>query len=157
MKWDSPQSREITPKELYLSRRRFLAAAAGVGALALSGEKITELLSPHDARLCRRHAIAGHAQPHQHARREAHAVPGRDHYNNFYEFGTDKDEPAPTRRRLQAAALDGEIDGLVKKPQTFDIDDLLKTGAAGGARLPPALRRGLVDGDSVDRLLAGRR
>jgi hypothetical protein len=46
LKLDPPKSSEITPKLLYMDRRRFLAAAAGFGALGLSAEKIEELLSP---------------------------------------------------------------------------------------------------------------
>ncbi len=53
MKLDSPKSSEITPRELYLDRRRFLAAAAGFGAVALSAGTLSELLSPS------LHAMAG--------------------------------------------------------------------------------------------------
>jgi len=43
---DQPKSSEITPKSLYLDRRRFLVAAAGFGAVALSAERLSELFSP---------------------------------------------------------------------------------------------------------------
>ena len=46
MKIDQPKSSEITSKPLYMDRRRFLAAAAGFGAAALSVDKLAELFSP---------------------------------------------------------------------------------------------------------------
>jgi len=125
MKWDSPQSREITPKELYLSRRRFLAAAAGVGALALSGEKIAELLSPT------MHASAATRLPATPSPISTHGeklTPYQDvtHYNNFYELSTDKEGPANLAAGFHPRPWSVEIDGLVNKPQTLDIDTLLK-------------------------------
>lgn len=47
-------------------------------------------------------------------------------YNNFYEFGTDKTDPAAYASSLQTRPWTITIDGLVKKPQTLDIDALLK-------------------------------
>ena len=47
-------------------------------------------------------------------------------YNNFYEFGMDKDEPAKYAERLQTRPWAISIEGLVKKPLTLDIDALLK-------------------------------
>ena len=47
-------------------------------------------------------------------------------YNNFYEFGMDKDDPAKYAERLQTRPWAISIEGLVKKPMTLDIDALLK-------------------------------
>lgn len=47
-------------------------------------------------------------------------------YNNFYEFGMDKDDPAMYADRLQTRPWTISIEGLVKKPVTLDIDALLK-------------------------------
>ena len=49
-----------------------------------------------------------------------------------------------------------KLDGMVEKEQTIDIDELIKSIGARGAALPPSLRRGLVDGDPLDRLSAAR-
>ena len=63
-------------------------------------------------------------------------------YNNFYEFGTDKDDPARERAHAQDRARGrSRSKAQVKKPDDYDLDDLLKLGAARGAHLPPALRR----------------
>ncbi len=51
------------------------------------------------------------------------------HYNNFYEFGSDKADPAAHASALKTSPWKLEVSGLVNKPRTFDIDDLLKLGA----------------------------
>lgn len=48
------------------------------------------------------------------------------HYNNFYEFGTDKDQPARTAGTLRTRPWTVRVDGLVGKPRTFDIDALMR-------------------------------
>ena len=48
-------------------------------------------------------------------------------YNNFYEFGSDKIDPVHYAQKLNTRPWTVEVGGLVKKPKTFDIDDLLKT------------------------------
>jgi sulfoxide reductase catalytic subunit YedY len=47
-------------------------------------------------------------------------------YNNFYEFGTDKADPVTEAQKLQVRPWAVSVEGLVKKPRTFDIDSLLK-------------------------------
>ena len=47
-------------------------------------------------------------------------------YNNYYEFGLDKDEPARNAHTLKTRPWTVRIEGLVQKPQTLDIDSLLK-------------------------------
>jgi methionine sulfoxide reductase catalytic subunit len=125
MKWDSPKSTEITPKELYLSRRRFLAAAAGIGALALSGEKLAELLSPavHASAAARLATTPSPLSTHGEK-----LTPYQDvtHYNNFYEFSTDKEGPSQLAGSFHPLPWTVQIDGLVNKPQTVDMDAILK-------------------------------
>jgi len=48
-------------------------------------------------------------------------------YNNFYEFGTDKYDPARLAQSLQVKPWTVEVSGLVQKPQTLDIDSILKS------------------------------
>jgi sulfoxide reductase catalytic subunit YedY len=47
-------------------------------------------------------------------------------YNNFYEFGTGKDDPAQNAHTLKTRPWTVQVDGLVKKPMTIGIEDLLK-------------------------------
>jgi sulfoxide reductase catalytic subunit YedY len=127
VKWklDLPKPSEITPKALYLDRRRFLAAAAGLGALALSAEKIEELLWPPT------HASAGSrltATPSSISTTGEKLTPYQDvtHYNNFYELSTDKETPAKIAGGFHPQPWTVQIDGLVNKPLQLDYDSLLK-------------------------------
>jgi len=122
---DQPKSSEITPKSLYLDRRRFLVAAAGFGAVALSAERLSELFSPAVS------ALAGNSLQ---ARKSPISTTGEKltpyqdvtHYNNFYELSTDKETPAKIAGGFHPQPWSVQIDGLVNKPQTLDYDSLLK-------------------------------
>ena len=76
-------------------------------------------------------------------------------YNNFYEFGTDKADPAQNAHTLKTAPWTVEIEGLVKKPATLCVGRPGQAERAGRAGLSFALRRRLVDGDPMGRLFAG--
>ena len=121
---EQPKSSEITPRELYLSRRRFLAAAAGIGAAALGAEKVSELLHPLSVeagtRLAAQHsAISTTGEK---------LTPYQDvtTYNNFYELSTDKETPSRIAASFHPLPWTLEIDGLVGHPLKLDYDALLK-------------------------------
>ncbi len=116
-------SSEITPRSEFLNRRNFLrgVAAAGVGALAL--KQVPGLIHP----------TAVHAQQKLSVVPSKYALPDQQtpfgkatNYNNFYEFGTDKDDPAKNAHTLHTRPWTVEISGLVKKKQTVDVDTLMK-------------------------------
>lgn len=105
---------EITNKALYLRRRELiqtgLAAGIGFGLNGLlpqnavakdtaDGFKTDEKLTPKDSVLT---------------------------YNNFYEFGTGKSDPSRNSGNFKTRPWTIEIDGMVAKPATYDIDDLIK-------------------------------
>jgi sulfoxide reductase catalytic subunit YedY len=122
---DTPKSSEITPKALYMNRRRFLAAAAGLGAAALSAQKIRELLSPTA------HVSAGRrlqASPSPISTHGEKLTPYQDvtHYNNFYEFSADKEGPSKMAGSFHPLPWTVKIDGLVSRPETLDYDSLMK-------------------------------
>ncbi len=134
---NEPKSSEVTPEALYLRRREFLksaglftATAAGVGAgvLALTGSGKTKVKPTEKP-------IVAAAPPSEFtiAKKGEFVVdealtPFNDvsTYNNFYEFGTDKDEPAQTAHTLKPRPWTVEITGEVDKPRRIDIEDLLK-------------------------------
>jgi sulfoxide reductase catalytic subunit YedY len=116
-------SSEVTDKKLYLNRRAFLAAA-GVAGVGLAAVGAKELWSPE---------IAAHAaaklqyKPSSFSTNEKQ-TPLSDitHYNNYYEFGTEKEEPAEEAKNFNPRPWKVKVEGECKKPQTFDIDTLLK-------------------------------
>jgi sulfoxide reductase catalytic subunit YedY len=117
---------EVTDKKFYLNRRKFMLAAAGVGAAALTGDKLYRLLSPSE--LVRAGTKLDTAKKADFAGGEKE-TPYKDvtSYNNFYEFGTDKYSPSgEAPKYLHPRPWTVAVEGLVKKPKTYDIDSLLK-------------------------------
>lgn len=117
-------SSEITDKKLYVSRRTFLAGAAAAGAVAAAGFGASRIISPGTP------VLAGGSlqyKPSSFSTNEKQ-TPLKDvtHYNNYYEFGTDKEDPAEEAKNFKTRPWKVRVEGECKKPQTFDIDTLLK-------------------------------
>ena len=113
---------EITSESLYRGRRDFIRAAATLGAA--TGLAAAGLMASRPARA---------AVKLPNVRKSAHAVedaptPYEDvtTYNNFYEFGTDKDDPAARAGTLKPHPWTVRVEGEVKKAKSFDIDELMK-------------------------------
>jgi sulfoxide reductase catalytic subunit YedY len=121
---DLPFPSEITPQEVYEGRRQFIARVA---ATAVAGSSLWEMAN--------RQAFAQNtpAQKLAAARNAAFSTDEKQtsfedatHYNNFYEFGTDKSDPAQNAHTLRPRPWTVQIEGEVKKPMTIDIDRLTK-------------------------------
>ena len=113
---------EITPPGLYLRRRQFIQAGmamAGATGLAAAG-----LLCSGPARAAAR--LAGVRKSPLSTADEQTSYKDVTTYNNYYEFGTDKDEPAENAGSLKTRPWTVAVEGEVKRPRTFDIDELLK-------------------------------
>ena len=118
---------EITPKSAYMNRRTLMAGAAAVGAAAIAGKAIGRLLSPAESV----HADTNTNLSIVKSPLSLNGVPSTSlqditHYNNFYEFGTNKDDPAREAYRLKTRPWVVSIEGQVQKPQKIDIDSLMK-------------------------------
>ncbi len=128
---DSPSS-EITPELLYLNRREFIkngayafgtAAAVGGGLLWLVG-KGPPPDPPEEPPLVDASAIAA-TGPYD-ADEPLTSYKDVTTYNNYYEFGVDKDQPARSANTLQTRPWTVSVEGEVTKPQVIDIDTLLR-------------------------------
>ncbi len=112
---------EITPFDVYRRRREFLAAAGLVAGSALAGflPKDARAQSP-GAKLAnvRKSALSTSEKP--------NTFKDVASYNNFYEFGTDKSDPAELAGRMKVRPWSVKVSGEVAKPRTFAIEDLLK-------------------------------
>ena len=112
---------DITPQAVYEKRRLLIqAAAAGSFGLALAPWFSREALAANTQTLA--------ATPNPLYLGKDDLTPLKDvtGYNNFYEFGTDKRAPAENATTLQTRPWTITVEGLVKKPMTFDINALLK-------------------------------
>ena len=110
---------EITDPKLYLSRRELIAGAAA--ALVLSpGPGMAAAPAPtlQSLAAARNHAVSSSEAP---TKFEAATT-----YNNFYEFGVNKDDPSRLGHTLRPRPWTVQVDGFVGKPKTFDIDELIR-------------------------------
>lgn len=105
---DIPSS-EITSENLYLNRRKFLAVA-GVATAGVVGSR----------RLLDAFPIA---RPQEERPNTWEEITG---YNNYYEFGTDKEDPAANAKDFRTKPWTVKVDGLVKKPADYHFEDLVK-------------------------------
>src|SRR6266850_1238016 len=118
-------SSEITPRRVYVSRRQFLAGAAIAGGAALvGGRELFKLISPSEAiagtKLGNRVKSQFSTDEKQTSYKDATS------YNNFYEFGTDKDDPARNAHTLITQPWTVAVEGEVKKPRSFGVDEIMK-------------------------------
>ena len=118
----APQPSEITPRSAYLNRR---AALAGLGLVAASPLTLAQPAAPGGGKLARlpgvRSTVAGAVvmdKPTSYADATS--------YNNFYEFGTDKSDPAQYAHTLKTRPWTVSIEGECARPGRFDIEALLK-------------------------------
>ena len=122
-KKDDLKSSEITPESLYVDRRAFLAAAGIVGVGALAG------LAPRAWAA----GTTGSQEPQAVGKpfglqKDDKPTPYTDvtTYNNFYEFGTGKGDPVDEAKGFKPRPWTVQVDGMVAKPATYQLDDFLK-------------------------------
>lgn len=106
----------ITPKEAYLNRRRFLGLAGAMAGGALAGGPLLSAEARAD-KLVTTPGPFGTSEP---------LTPQETvtSYNNFYEFGTGKSDPLYRSSAFKPKPWTVTVDGLVARPQTFDIETL---------------------------------
>ena len=115
-----PPSSEITPEAVYLNRRAFLSAAGIFGASALLAacgvkEQPTAIPAAGLSAGSRADELGDPLTP----------LEAVTNYNNYYEFTTDKEGVAGLAKDFRVRPWTVEVGGLVHKPATFAIDDLM--------------------------------
>ncbi|MFC3624740.1 protein-methionine-sulfoxide reductase catalytic subunit MsrP [Vogesella amnigena] len=99
---------DITPRSIYLNRRQFMLGSAGLLLPATALAALPARKSPFSTT------------------ETANSREEISSYNNYYEFGTGKDEPALYAGRLKTRPWNIVVDGEVEKPRSFGIEELLK-------------------------------
>ncbi len=105
---------EITPEAVYKSRRHFMQATAGLA------------LAPLYANAAIGKQLKFTSATHYTVSETKTSLEDVTHYNNFYEFGTDKYTPAERAQALTVSPWSVAIEGEVKKPGVFTLEDILK-------------------------------
>ena len=119
------QPSEITDRGVYLQRRAFIRAA---GLAALSASAAGALYTNRCARAGEK-VFAGVSRSPFSTTEEPTSYKDATTYNNYYEFGTDKDSPARNAGKLKIRPWTVMVEGEVKKPRIWAIEDLLKAMA----------------------------
>jgi methionine sulfoxide reductase catalytic subunit len=103
---------DVTPKQVYINRRSFLAGSLAFGALAgtASAMKLSDFKKTS----------------YNVGNEKVTPLEAITHYNNFYEFGTDKSDPAENAKNFKTSPWTLKVEGEVAKPLTFDYDQLSK-------------------------------
>ena len=120
-RFNEPPASEITPRPIVESRRLFLGQLAA-GSLAAAGVNGPALAADQPAGK----QLSARANPAFMAKDKPTRFDDASTYNNFYEFGLDKGDPALYAGSLKPRPWTVRIDGEVKHPQTLDLDALLK-------------------------------
>jgi sulfoxide reductase catalytic subunit YedY len=116
-------SSEITPKEAFLNRRTFIYGAATLATGAVLLDQVPGLIHPKAVHAGDKLATVSS----KYTVTDAQTPFGKaTTYNNYYEFGTDKSDPARNAHTLHTRPWTVQVAGLVKKPMTIDIDTLMK-------------------------------
>ncbi len=114
---------EITPERVYRTRREFLAGLAGTGLLAAAPDVLAQALA----------SAAGAAPPLRYSPNARLSTAETKNtweeitrYNNFYEFGTGKSDPAANSRDFRTRPWNVAIEGEAEVTGSFTLEDILK-------------------------------
>jgi methionine sulfoxide reductase catalytic subunit len=113
-----PVTSEITPREVYEGRRRLLKLMASGVLASWAGREAFAKGAPLAGA---KSAVAGAT-----TMEKVTDYKDATSYNNFYEFGTGKEDPAQNAHTLRTKPWTVEVEGLVKKPARYALEDLLK-------------------------------
>lgn len=101
---------DVTPQADYINRRELIAGAGVMAAMTIAGPALAKIATV----------------PSEYSTAQApNTLKDITSYNNFYEFGTGKDDPAKNAHTLTTDPWAVKIDGLVDKPGNYDLGDLL--------------------------------
>jgi sulfoxide reductase catalytic subunit YedY len=130
---DRIPSSQITPESLYLNRRNFMRAGLVAASAMATGTIYRHLIPPGSAvvetpRLANLIVDSGATAQDNgfHVNEPLTSLESVTNYNNFYEFTTNKEAVALAAKEFVAKPWTVTVDGLVQKPKTFDLDDLLR-------------------------------
>ena len=115
---------DVTPKARYLNRRKFLQGIGIASAAAVASQSLLRMAWPSH------YAYAGTKLNYVKSQfdTDEKITPYNDvtHYNNFYEFGTDKGDPAKNSQQFRTSPWTVSVEGEVANPRKFSIDEILK-------------------------------
>jgi sulfoxide reductase catalytic subunit YedY len=115
----------VTPKSVYLNRRQILRAMGIAGAAVLGGKALSHLAFPPAEVKAGTKLNVTVKSPFSTSEKLS-SFNDVAHYNNFYEFGTDKGDPSRYAQNFRTSPWTVSIEGEVNKPAKLSMDDILK-------------------------------
>jgi sulfoxide reductase catalytic subunit YedY len=116
---------EITPKSVYLNRRQILRAMGLAGAAVVGSKVLSHLAFPPLSVNAGTRLNVTVKSPFS-TTEKINSFEDVTHYNNFYEFGTDKSDPSKNSQKFHTTPWTVSVEGEVKKPAKYSMDDILK-------------------------------
>ena len=116
---------DVTPKPVYLNRRKFLQAMSIASATAVLSRRLYEFAAPSQTALAATKFSGLIKSPFSTTEKE-NSFENVTHYNNFYEFGTDKSDPAKNAQNFNISNWVVSVEGDVAKPRKLSMDEILK-------------------------------
>src|SRR5271156_1833571 len=116
---------DVTPKGLYMGRRNFMFGIAATYGAVVAYRKLPPLLAGPSSGSTPIKLTGVTKWPYSTTEKET-PIQDVTHYNNFYEFGTSKTDPAENARNFVTQPWTLSIEGEVKKPRKFSMDEIMK-------------------------------
>jgi sulfoxide reductase catalytic subunit YedY len=116
---------DVTPRSIYLDRRKFLREMGIVGAAAIAGKSLLELALPSQTAFAAT-KFTGLAKSPFSTTEKQNSFQDVTHYNNYYEFGTDKADPAKYAQNFKTSPWTVSVEGDVKTPRKFTMDEIVE-------------------------------
>jgi methionine sulfoxide reductase catalytic subunit len=117
-------SSEITPKQMYLTRRDFIKAAGVIAGSVVLAACAPQVMKDSPATQVQPSPMPSKAK--DDLGDPVNSFQDITNYNNYYEFTTDKAGVAALAANFKTSPWDVEVFGLVNKPQSYSVDDLVK-------------------------------
>lgn len=116
---------DVTPRDIYLNRRKFLYGLGLAGGLAMAGKSLADLVSPPTRAYASTKLQGVSGSPYNTTEK---ITPEQivTTYNNYYEFGTEKDQPSKNAQKFVTSPWSVSVEGEVAKPRKFSMDEILK-------------------------------
>src|SRR5579859_1957483 len=116
---------DVTPKDFYFNRRKLLKAMGIAGVAAFAGRNLLNLASPSRNVYAATKFTGLLKSPFSTTEKET-SYQDTTHYNNFYEFGVDKDQPAKNSQNFRTSPWTVSVEGEVKTKRKLSLDEILK-------------------------------
>jgi len=115
---------DVTPRSVYLNRRKFLSGLGTAGLAAAAGQRLLAMVYPTGS-VSAAAKLTTVKSPFS-TTEKMNTLDEVSHYNNFYEFGVDKDQPAKNAQRFVTSPWTLSVSGEVATPRKFSMDEILK-------------------------------